>query len=38
MAESLPSSPETITTLFVNWLYPKYKIKSEKNRINISIF
>ena len=22
MAESLPCSPETITTLFMNWLFP----------------
>ena len=26
-AESLCCSPETIVTLFVNWLYPKYKIQ-----------
>ena len=27
MAESFPSSPEIITTFFVNWLYPNTKLK-----------
>ena len=27
VAESLHCSPETITTLFVNWLYPNTKFK-----------
>ena len=30
MAESLHCSPESITPLFVNWLYPKIKEKVKK--------
>ena len=31
MAELFPSSPEMITTFFVNWLYPNRNLK--KNQI-----
>ena len=32
MAETLCCSPETITTLFVNWLYPNTKKKVKNNQ------
>ena len=34
IAESLRFSPETITTLFVNWLYPNKKVLKQQNKTN----
>ena len=34
MAESLPCSPETTTTLFVNWLYSNTKNSLSRDCIN----
>ena len=31
MAELFPSSPEMITTFFVNWLYPNRNLKKKSN-------
>ena len=35
-AEFLQRSPETIITLFVNWLYPKTKLKKKFFLIQVS--
>ena len=34
MVESLHCSPETVTTLFVNWLYLNTKLKVKKKKKN----
>ena len=34
LAESLHVSPETITTLLVNWLYPNKKKLKQRNETN----
>lgn len=38
-AESSHLSPETVTTLLVNWLYPRYKLKSviQQQKIHINL-
>lgn len=40
MAEALCYSPDTITTLFVNWLYPdtKEKVKKKKTLLDLAKF
>ena len=40
MAESLRCKPETVTTLFVNWLYlnTKLKVKKKQNKTTLACY